>query len=300
MPVYNRAAALQVAIGSYLQQRHLHKIVLVDDGSSDSTPQVMANIRDASPVPVHIIRHPYQMGQPQARLSALAALDLPPAASGEEWVLFGEDDVVLAPDYIETLLRDAHSLHADIIAGRLINIAVGAQVDSSRLPALEKTLSAPATPAFDLTVFRADYHARAPEPVPAPFLHTVALIRRAVFQDATFDPGYGGNAVREETDFYLAAGAAGYRLFFSPHTVCYHLRGPLANTGGQRSSRLKMEYWNLVNTRRLVSKHWHFLQMEFGFTGTPGRWMLGFIFGRYGHVLHHILHSGSLRPKDRT
>lgn len=293
MPVYNRAAALQAVMPSYLNQAYLDKIVLVDDGSDDTTPQVMAEWKNQSSVFVQVIRHPRQQGQPQARLSALAAADT-------EWVLFGEDDVALAPDYVATLLREAQTYDADIIAGRLVNVAVGTQVDLARLPALAADLPTPVHPSFDLNVFRADYHAQPPQAMLAPFLHTVALIRRAVFEQVSFDPLYGGNAVREETDFYLAAGAAGYKCMFTPATVCYHLRGPLANSGGQRMSRPAMEYWNLINTRRLVTKHWPYLCSTYGFAGTPTTWMLGYIRQRYRHVAGQILATRTLQPKDRA
>ena len=39
------------------------------------------------------------------------------AEAKTEWVLFGEDDVWLSPDYCSTLLREAEQLGASIIAG---------------------------------------------------------------------------------------------------------------------------------------------------------------------------------------
>lgn len=293
MPVYNRAPALEAVLPSYLNQAHLAKIVLVDDGSTDATPQVMESFRKQSAIPIEIIRHPERQGQPLSRLSALAAAET-------EWVLFGEDDVYFAPDYARVLLEQARQLDAAMVAGRRINIWIDHPFTLADLEAIAQAKTVPQQVACDLAIFSGDFDATGTAPVRLPFLHTNALIRRDIFARVTFDPGYRGNAVREETDFYLGAGAAGYSMYFAPETACYHLRGPIAATGGQRTSRLQMEFWNIVNTRRLVVKHWPHLRNELGFGGTPARWLAGYIWQRYAHVLRHVFRTGSLRAKDRT
>lgn len=292
MPVYNRARALEAVMPTYLNQAHVRAVVLVDDGSTDATPEVMQAIASGSPVPVTILHHATRRGQPQSRLDALEAVQT-------EWVLFGEDDVALAPDYTATLVEQARMLNGDILAGRLVNVPVNNTFDVAAAQKHVDTMVAAGDPGFDWAVFRADYDARPQSTMPAPFLHTVALIRRRVFDAATFDPDYGGNAIREETDFYLSAARAGFRLFFVPQTVCFHLRGAIAHTGGQRMARWRMEFWNLVNTRRLVYKHWAWLVQAQGFRGSPGRWMLGYVGRRYVHVLRHIFARRTLRPKNQ-
>jgi glycosyltransferase involved in cell wall biosynthesis len=123
IPVYSRAAALQAVMPSYLAQANIAKIVLVDDGSEDATPDVMAAFQaQVAATPIEIFRHDVKLGQPSARLTALASVD-------SEWVLFGEDDVALAPDYVQTLLDPAQQAGADRIPGGLVNGAVIGPLD---------------------------------------------------------------------------------------------------------------------------------------------------------------------------
>lgn len=292
IPVYNRAEALRAVAPSYLTSPHVQRLILVDDASTDATPQVMAEIAETSRVPVEIVRGPNRSGQPRARNRGIEQLNT-------EWALMGEDDVFLADDYIDLLCRHAHEYAADIIAGRLVNIAVPETFSLNLLHESQSTYSIEEDRIFDLSLFRMEFSARPTRPVAAPFLHAITLVHRRVFDVVRFDPGFGGNSVREETDFHLAATAAGFRLIFTPDTVCYHLRGPIAGSGGQRMPRHKMEYWNIVNTYRLVRKHWPFLQAEHGFQGTPTAWILRYVWQRYRHVLRHALTRGTLQPKNR-
>jgi len=281
IPVYNRARALAATFASDVQSKQVAKIVLVDDGSDDDTPQVMQRLQASSPIPVQIVRHESRQGQQRSRMSAIAQAET-------EWVIFGEDDVYLGPNYIDILLAEAQQLSADVIAGRLVDVRVP---EAFSLDLLRDPIAAtPTNPdkVFDMPRFGANYTARPSQPIPAPYVHTIALIRRSLFDQVHFDPFYGGNAVREETDFYLSAAARGHKIYFSPSVVAYHLRGPIAGSGGQRIPRWKMEYWNFVNTYHLVAKHWPHLQQRYGFRGTPALWMLRFLRGRYGYVFRKV------------
>ncbi len=283
IPVYNRARALQATFPSDVQSQQVAEIVLVDDGSDDDTPQVMAQLQVGSPIPVRIVRHDTRQGQQRSRMAAIAQ-------AKSEWVMFGEDDVYLGPGYIDTLLGEARQLQADVIAGRLIDLRVPGPFSPDLLvDTVPPQPTRSSADIFDLLRFGADYTARPAQPVAAPYVHTIALIKRDLFQKISFDPYYGGNAVREETDFYLSAATQGHSIYFSPSVVAYHLRGPIAGSGGQRFPRWKMEYWNFVNTHHLVRKHWVHLKQKYQFKGTPALWMLGFLRGRYGYVTKTLI-----------
>jgi hypothetical protein len=106
-------------------------------------------------------------------------------------------------DYCSTLLREARELNAAVVAGRLVTALVPG--DFSR-----ELLVDPPTPlrerseVFDLSVMDADFSVRTSAPIAAPFVHSIALIRRDLFDVVSFDTWYEGNSWREETDFYLA------------------------------------------------------------------------------------------------
>ncbi len=269
---------------SYLAQPDAVRIVVIDDGSSDGTEARVRELASGSPIPVTVIRHETQRGQPASRMSGVAVADT-------EWILFGEDDVWLAGDYCETLLREARSLGASIVAGRLVTARIRGEFDVSQLTDPPSPATSPDA-VFDFGSMDADFSVRTAAAVPAPFLHSIALIRRDVFATVAFDTWYAGNSWREETDFYLAANTSGERAFFTPGTVCFHLRGPISATGGHRMNRLMFEYLAWRNTRHLVSKHWHYLKRNHGLRGSATTWMLRYYAMRQIGQLRRIARQG--------
>ncbi len=284
IPTHNRIRALTAVWPSYLAHPDVAQIVVVDDGSTDGTAEIVEGWAAAAPVPVIVIRHREQRGQPASRKTGIAA-------ASTEWVLFGEDDVWLSVEYCSTLLREARELGASVIAGRIVTARVPGEFS-------EENLVDPVTPAkpddavFDLGAMDADFSVRTAGPVPAPFIHSIALIARSLFDDLSFDEWYAGNAWREETDFYLAANAAGARVYFTPNAVCYHLRGPMNATGGQRVNRLRLEYFAWRNTRYLVSKHWTYLSARHGFRGNADSWMVKYFVRRQIDQIMRAIGSG--------
>ena len=284
IPTHNRLRALTAVWPSYLHHPDVARIIVIDDGSTDGTADRVREWASTSPVPVELIRHETQRGQPASRMSGIAA-------AGTDWVLFGEDDVWLSPDYCSTLLAESRALGADIIAGRIVTALVPGELT-------ESSLVDPPSPTrvfqevFDLDSMDARFSERLPSPVKAPYLHSIALIRREIFTKVKFDEWYAGNSWREETDFYLAAGAAGAAIWFTPSTVCFHLRGPISAVGGQRVNRLWFEYLAWRNTRYLMKKHWPYLERAHGFRGSPTAWTLGYYLRRQKAQLRRIAQSG--------
>lgn len=86
-------------------------------------------------------------------------------------------------------------------------------------------------------------------------------VKQNVFDDLEkpyFDPAYGGNAHREETDFFLRVRDVGYSLYFTPKCAVDHLQpesgGQLKVLGG---SQLKSAWWHGRNETRLFCRHFH-------------------------------------------
>jgi glycosyltransferase involved in cell wall biosynthesis len=284
IPTFNRRRALSAVLPSYAAQSEVAEVIVVDDGSSDGTQQMVEQMALRSPIPLRVIRHAVRRGQPASRITAIGAADA-------EWVLFGEDDVWLSADYAATLLREAKALGASIIGGRSVTARIPDEF-SVDLLVDPPTPTRDAADVFDLKSMEADFAARVTAPVRAPFLHTWALIQRRVFDRVSFDTWYTGNSWREETDFYLAANAAGEKIFFTPSTVSFHLRGPICATGGQRINRLRFEYLAWRNTRYLVSKHWDYLKRAHGMRGSALGWMIRYYINREIGLLRRAARSG--------
>ncbi len=284
IPTYNRIRALEAVWPSYFGHRDVARVIVIDDGSTDGTSERVKELARLAKTPVEVIRHDTQQGQPAARRTGISA-------ARTAWVLFGEDDVWLSDDYCSTLLREAAELGASVVAGRLV---------TARVPGAftRDLLIDPPSPVredsevFDFTAMDADFSARPAGPIPAPFVHSIALIRRDLFDSVSFDSWYAGNSWREETDFYLAANTAGAKAFFTPETVCFHLRGPICAAGGQRINRLAFEYMAWRNTRYMVSKHWTYLHREHGLRGPVFLWMMRYYLRRQMAQLKRIARHG--------
>ena len=284
IPTFNRSRALEAVWPSYLIHPDVARIIVIDDGSTDGTADKVRELAKSSPMPVDVIRHETQRGQPASRMSGVNA-------ATTEWVLFGEDDVWLSRDYCATLLTEAKQLGASIIAGRIVTARVPAEFDESCLDDPPSPFR-DASEVFDLRSMDARFAERVKSPVPAPYIHSIALIRRDTFAKVKFDTWYAGNSWREETDFYLAANAAGAKAYFTGSTVCYHLRGPISAVGGQRVNRLWFEYLAWRNTRYLVSKHWDYLRSAHGLKGTPTGWTIRYYLRRQADQLKRIAQTG--------
>ena len=284
IPTFNRIRALEAVWPSYLGHADVARIIVIDDGSTDGTSQRIAELARSSPISVDVLRHESQRGQPEARRTGIAA-------SKTEWVLFGEDDVWLADDYCSTLMREAAELGASVIAGRLVTALVPREFSRELLVDTPSPLRS-ATEVFDMSSMDADFSSRTAAPIPAPFVHSIALIRRDLFDMVSFDTWYEGNSWREETDFYLAANSLGARAFFSPDTVCFHLRGPISASGGQRINRFVFEYLVWRNTRHMLSKHWDYLRQSYGMRGPRLVWMLKYYVRRQVAQMRRIARSG--------
>ena len=284
IPTFNRIRSLEAVWPSYLVHPDVARIIVIDDGSTDGTSDRVRELAKSAPIPVDVVTHPSQRGQPASRMSGIGA-------ARTEWVLFGEDDVWLAADYCSTLLREASEVDASIIAGRIVTARVPGDFD-------ERCLLDPPSPVrdssevFDLDSMDARFAERVNGPVPAPYIHSIALIKREVFAKVKFDTWYSGNSWREETDFYLAANAAGAKAFFTGSTVCFHLRGPISAVGGQRVNRLWFEYLAWRNTRYLVTKHWPYLKRAHGLRGTALGWTVKYYIRRQADQLKRIAQDG--------
>ena len=97
---WNRAHLVGRAIRSALAQTFEDfELLVVDDGSSDATPEVLAAVSDAR---LRRVRHERNFGVSRTRNTALGL------ARGE-WLAYLDDDNEWAPDYLERQLAFAAS-----------------------------------------------------------------------------------------------------------------------------------------------------------------------------------------------
>jgi len=96
IPTYNRAHTLPRAIGSVLAQDYPHwELVIVDDGSTDNTTQVLAQYNDPR---IKIVKHSQNRGVTAAENTGLDVM------SGEWFTFLGSDDEIV-PYALQAMLQ---------------------------------------------------------------------------------------------------------------------------------------------------------------------------------------------------
>jgi glycosyltransferase involved in cell wall biosynthesis len=260
LPTFNRAPALIANLGGILDLEDVAEVVVIDDGSVDGTPDVLAGQDDPR---LRVIRHERNRGQPAARNEGARAVRTP-------WLLFVDDDLGFPPDYVSVLKAEAAGHDADIVGAPWVHAAPG---------------EGPATVARARRAVKRvgmDHHSGFPEsPVVTPFLPAPALVRRTVFDRVSFDEELRGNAYREETAFFVSAARAGFKCLLTPNTACWQ-NGQYG--GGARSGRLHYEYWVARNNWRFLRQHGSWLT-EQGYISGPLSSQVAFMVGRVRTVV---------------
>ena len=111
MATRNRAAQLGAAIGSVRAQRHERwELIVVDDGSNDGTPQILADVKDRR---VRVLRVDH-LGVCAARNVALAT------ATGD-FVTYLDDDNIMHPGWLQAVAWAFRRCpHDDVLYGARI------------------------------------------------------------------------------------------------------------------------------------------------------------------------------------
>jgi glycosyltransferase involved in cell wall biosynthesis len=97
VPSRNRWALLRTALASALAQEEVARVVVVDDGSTDATPDALADVADERLI---VLRNEDPCGVSAARNRGLAHVDT-------LWVAFLDDDDTWGPGHVAALLAAA-------------------------------------------------------------------------------------------------------------------------------------------------------------------------------------------------
>jgi glycosyltransferase involved in cell wall biosynthesis len=274
LPTYNRGDALSRNLPSLLGIQGVDEIIVVVDGSSDSTDEVLAAIIDSR---LRVVRHPRNRGVSAARNTGVQA------ARGS-WVLFGEDDCRFPPDYALVLLHEAERLDAALVGAPMLHVR-GNDEDARRQAASAPRVDHLSTEIVSVFPSR---------PVETPFVPATVLVRRSVFDEVRFDEDYQVNSYREETDFFVCVARAGHRCIFTPATYAWQLE---TWGGGNHTTRApQYEYWALRNNWRFLRRHGRWLS-EQGYITSASLAQAAFVGDRLNLMLRGAVKARAERMK---
>ncbi|HJW08298.1 MAG TPA: glycosyltransferase family 2 protein [Holophagaceae bacterium] len=117
MPARNEAEEIRAALSSWIAQDHRAlRILVIDDGSTDGTPEILAELAAAHPDRLRVIRNdalpPGWLGKNHALHLAVQE----PEARDAAWLLFVDADVQAGPDLLRRALAFAERQPTDILA----------------------------------------------------------------------------------------------------------------------------------------------------------------------------------------
>jgi glycosyltransferase involved in cell wall biosynthesis len=255
IPTYNRAKSLERVLPSYLDQKYVREIIIVDDGSIDDTEEVIKKFDNK----IHYIRHVGNNGLPAARNTGIKH-------ATSDFVFFGEDDIELFDECIQNLVNSYIKLQNQDIKVGAVASKLLRKDNYSKLKG-QKNVYAYMSPFTGELYF--DYGIDSKETIEVPFAHASCLIPRKLFNEVGhFDSkNYIGNYWREETDFQFRLRRRGYKIFYEPKAVMMHHADQM---GGSYSSYkglfsgLKHEYYTIHNHTIFLLKNmgYKFLYMS--------------------------------------
>lgn len=106
IPVYNEARTLPRVLAAV--RRYARDVLVVDDGSTDGTPELLAGRRD-----IALITHPENRGYGQSLIDAFAYA----SCRGYDWIITIDCDEQHEPGQIPDFLREIERDDADVISG---------------------------------------------------------------------------------------------------------------------------------------------------------------------------------------
>lgn len=234
VPTYNRGDILRRTIPQYLDP-NVSSVLVVDDGSSDDTAQVIAALRQGDPR-IQYLKNESRQGSVVARNKGLRAVGTP-------YFLMTDDDVYPDSGFFAAVLAAAVERDADIVAVRKVRLN---ERGDEQLARQSGGQGPPAD--YDRLAFDFDTQWAGPTTtVPGTYFAKQALAA------ATYDTKYQGSAWREETDFGLTAHLNGFSIYFEPKALVFEL--PKSDHhGGQWARPLS------VYIASAIRNNWYFLK----------------------------------------
>ncbi len=244
IPVFNQLHYTKLAIESIKKYTAIpYEIIVVDNGSTDGTFEYLSSMRD-----VKVIRNPKNYGFPRAVNQGLSA-------SGGEYVVILNNDVIVTNGWLERLLDHIRDDSSIGIIGPISNYASGVQVlnYAERFYTKDGKVDGEALQKFADELYIKNKGKRAIFPRVAGLC---MLIKRDVLNkiggfDERFSPGNF-----EDDDYCLRATLAGFKIAIAKDVFIHHFGSKSFKANGnqkfleilKRNEKIFIEKWGAKPT----------------------------------------------------
>jgi O-antigen biosynthesis protein len=230
---YNGAPTLKACLESLEQLRYPdYEVLLVDDGSTDATPQIAAQFPS-----VRTIRHEKNLGLSAARNTGIYA------ATGEV-IAFTDSDCRADEDWL-------HFAVGDLVHSNWVGVGGHNFLPPDDSPVAAAVMVSPGGPAHVMLTDRLAEH------IPG---CNMAFYRWALLEAGGFDPVY--RKAGDDVDICWRLQQLGYRIGFSPSGFVWHyrrntVRAYLRQQAGYGDAEAMLERRHPENFNRFGGSVWH-------------------------------------------
>ena len=258
IPTFNRPNILHKVIGSYLSQKYVAKLIIIDDGSQLSYGKIIYNINyweKMYNVGILYKKNNKNLGAPATRNLALQYVTT-------KYIFWGEDDAFLSKRYLEVLHEKVEKKEKTAFCGRIFYGISPEMTVADKLHLIHKQ-SHLNKPIFNYKLLEGYYRKYAPEDICIPFGHALMLIPQKAYQNVRYYEAYKINGYREESDAQVAMLKYGYKIYYTSLVNCYHFPNFKDHGGQHTRCQLIQEVYKIINNSIFLDRNYETLKTFF-------------------------------------
>lgn len=259
IPSYNRGHVIEFTLPSYLQ-KHVVELILIDDGSTDDTEDVVKKLQILYPQ-IKYIRNNQNRKQAYSKNVGIQA------ARGE-YIYFGDDDSFLLEGSMESLYNTMITHQCDVVMARALCAGpnfVMEKKDKYIKWRIKRGRTNNILDVYDLSKLYFNWGRYLDFPIEVPCCPACALVKTSLARKNLFDINYVGCAYREETDFFIRLNLDyNAKMIYQPKACQFNLPDYIVKSTGARSGGREMWLESaIVNNKYFLDKNWERIRSKY-------------------------------------